>query len=46
VACVLGLNTEGGSKQVGLAAMKAAVWISMLVLVLDFFLTWAFQPVV
>jgi phospholipid/cholesterol/gamma-HCH transport system permease protein len=41
-ACTLGLQAQGGSKAVGLAAMKAAVWISILVLLMDFFLSWVF----
>jgi len=41
-ACTLGLQASGGSRAVGMAAMKAAVWISVLVLLMDFFLSWAF----
>jgi phospholipid/cholesterol/gamma-HCH transport system permease protein len=42
VSCTLGLQASGGSRAVGIAAMKAAVWISVLVLLMDFFLSWAF----
>jgi phospholipid/cholesterol/gamma-HCH transport system permease protein len=41
-ACTLGLQARGGSRAVGMAAMKAAVWNSILVLLMDFFLSWVF----
>lgn len=40
VSCTIGLGARGGSKQVGLAAMQSAIWVSILVLMANFLLTW------
>lgn len=42
VCVTLGLSTKGGARQVGVSAMRSAVWIAVLVIVLDFALTWWF----
>ena len=40
IALTIGLQTRGGSRQVGLATTYATVWAAITVLVSDFFLTW------
>lgn len=45
IACIsgtIGMMTTGGAKDVGKATTKSAVWISITVIILDFFLTWIF----
>lgn len=42
ISCTLGLNTKGGAKDVGLTTTRAVVWISISIMVADFFLTWIF----
>ena len=43
VSASFGMSTVGGSKNVGLAAMKTAVWVSITVLLIDVLLTWVFK---
>ena len=45
VACYQGFNAEGGAKGVGLATTRAVVYASVLVLVLDYFLTDILLPI-
>jgi len=42
ISCTIGLNTRGGAKDVGLATIRAVVWTSISIIILDFLLTWAF----
>jgi phospholipid/cholesterol/gamma-HCH transport system permease protein len=42
VSCYLGVTTRGGARQVGISAMKAAVWVAVVVVVADLALTWLF----
>jgi phospholipid/cholesterol/gamma-HCH transport system permease protein len=42
VCVTLGLSTKGGAREVGLSAMRSAVWIAILVIMFDFVLTWWF----
>ncbi len=43
VSVQFGMSAEGGSQDVGLAAMKTAVWVSVTVLLADLGLTWIFR---
>jgi ABC-type transporter Mla maintaining outer membrane lipid asymmetry permease subunit MlaE len=43
VSVQYGMSAEGGSQDVGLAAMKTAVWVSVTVLLADLGLTWIFR---
>ncbi|XVJ52260.1 MAG: ABC transporter permease [Vampirovibrio sp.] len=38
-----GMTVQGGAQDVGLAAMKTAVWVSVTVLLADLVLTWLFR---
>jgi phospholipid/cholesterol/gamma-HCH transport system permease protein len=42
IACTVGLTTKGGAKDVGLSTTKAAVAVSLTIVVVDFVLTWIF----
>jgi len=42
ISCTVGLNTRGGAKDVGLSTTRAVVWISIAIIIADFFLTWIF----
>ncbi len=42
ISCTIGLNTRGGAKDVGLSTTRAVVWISIAIIIADFFLTWVF----
>jgi phospholipid/cholesterol/gamma-HCH transport system permease protein len=42
ISCTVGLNAKGGARDVGLSTTKAVVWISVTIIVTDFFLTWIF----
>ncbi len=42
ISCTIGLNARGGAKDVGLSTTRAVVWISIVIIVADFFLTWIF----
>jgi phospholipid/cholesterol/gamma-HCH transport system permease protein len=42
ISCTVGLNTKGGAREVGLSTTKAVVWISIAIIIADFFLTWIF----
>jgi phospholipid/cholesterol/gamma-HCH transport system permease protein len=42
VSCYLGVTTRGGARQVGVSAMKAAVWVAVVVVIADLALTWFF----
>jgi phospholipid/cholesterol/gamma-HCH transport system permease protein len=43
ISITFGLNTVGGSREVGYSAMKTAVWVSIAVLMADLLFTWAFK---
>jgi phospholipid/cholesterol/gamma-HCH transport system permease protein len=43
VSVQYGMTAKGGSQDVGLAAMKTAVWVSVTVLLADLGLTWIFR---
>jgi phospholipid/cholesterol/gamma-HCH transport system permease protein len=43
ISASLGIETKGGSQDVGLAAMKTAVWVSVTVLLADLAITWCFK---
>jgi len=43
VSAKFGMHTKGGSREVGLAAMKTAVWVSITTLIADLGLTWIFK---
>lgn len=42
ISCTVGLNAKGGAREVGLSTTKAVVWISITIIITDFFLTWIF----
>lgn len=42
ISCTVGLQTEGGAKDVGLSTTRAAVATALTIVVVDFFLTWIF----
>lgn len=42
ISCHVGLSTKGGAREVGLSTTKAVVWISIVLIIADFFLTWIF----
>ena len=42
ISCNVGLRTRGGARDVGLSTTKAVVWISIVLIVTDFILTWIF----
>jgi phospholipid/cholesterol/gamma-HCH transport system permease protein len=42
ISCTIGLNTRGGAKDVGLATTRAVIWISIVIIIADFLLTWVF----
>jgi phospholipid/cholesterol/gamma-HCH transport system permease protein len=42
ISCTIGINTKGGAQDVGRSTTKAVVWISIVIIVADFFLTWIF----
>lgn len=42
ISCTVGINTKGGAQDVGRSTTKAVVWISIVIIVTDFFLTWIF----
>lgn len=42
ISCTVGLNARGGAKDVGLSTTKSVVWISITIIITDFFLTWIF----
>jgi phospholipid/cholesterol/gamma-HCH transport system permease protein len=42
ISCHVGLKTRGGARDVGLSTTKAVVWISIVLIVTDFLLTWIF----
>jgi phospholipid/cholesterol/gamma-HCH transport system permease protein len=42
ISCTVGLNAKGGARDVGLSTTKAVVWISIIIIITDFFLTWIF----
>lgn len=41
LACHYGLNTRGGAEGVGMACTKAVVYSALVIVILDFFITWA-----
>lgn len=42
ISCTVGLNARGGARDVGLSTTKAVIWISITIIIADFFLTWIF----
>jgi len=42
ISCNVGLRTRGGARDVGLSTTRAVVWISIVLIVADFLLTWIF----
>ena len=42
ICCHIGLSTKGGARQVGLSTTRATVWVSIMVVLADFFLSWVF----
>lgn len=42
ISCTIGLLAKGGARDVGLSTTKAVVWISVTILITDFFLSWVF----
>ena len=42
ICCHIGLSTRGGASQVGQSTTRATVWVSVMVVVVDFFLSWLF----
>ena len=42
ISCTVGISTKGGAQDVGRSTTKAVVWISIVIIVADFFLTWIF----
>jgi phospholipid/cholesterol/gamma-HCH transport system permease protein len=42
IACTVGLYTRGGAKEVGQATTRSAVWTAVVIILLDFVLTWFF----
>lgn len=42
ISCTTGLNARGGAKEVGLSTTRAVVWISITIMIADFFLSWIF----
>jgi len=42
ISCHVGLSTKGGARDVGLSTTKAVVWISIVLIIADFMLTWIF----
>ncbi|MEM0952131.1 MAG: ABC transporter permease [Cyanobacteria bacterium P01_H01_bin.74] len=42
ISCTLGLNTKGGARDVGLSTTRSVIWISVVIIVTDFFFSWVF----
>ncbi len=42
ISCTVGISTKGGAQDVGRSTTKAVVWISIIIIIADFFLTWIF----
>ena len=43
VCATQGLNTKGGAKEVGEAVTKSAIWTTVMILILDYLVTWILQ---
>ncbi len=43
VCATRGLLTKGGAKEVGVAVTKSAIWTTVVILVLDYLITWMLQ---
>lgn len=43
VCATRGLNTKGGARQVGIAVTQAAIWTTIVILILDYLVTWILQ---
>jgi len=43
VCATKGLNTRGGAKEVGVAVTKSAIWTTVVILILDYLITWILQ---
>lgn len=42
ICCTQGLNTRGGAREVGQSTTMSSVWMTLTILVFDYFLTWMF----
>jgi phospholipid/cholesterol/gamma-HCH transport system permease protein len=42
ICCSMGLSTSGGASEVGRSATRAAVWTAIVVIIVDFLLTWIY----
>jgi len=40
VCTTRGLNTKGGAKEVGISVTKSAIWTTVVILILDYLITW------
>ncbi len=43
VCATQGLNTRGGAREVGIAVTKSAIWTTVVILILDYLVTWITQ---
>ncbi len=43
VCATQGMNTKGGAKEVGIAVTKSAIWTTVVILILDYLITWITQ---
>lgn len=42
ISCTVGISTKGGAREVGRSTTRSVVWISIVTIIVDFFLTWIF----
>jgi len=43
VCATRGMETRGGAKEVGIAVTKSAIWTTVVILILDYLITWIMQ---
>ena len=43
VCATRGLNTKGGAREVGIAVTQSAIWTTVVILILDYLVTWIMQ---
>ena len=43
VCATKGLDTKGGAREVGIAVTKSAIWTTVVILILDYLVTWIMQ---
>lgn len=43
VCATQGMNTRGGAREVGIAVTKSAIWTTIVILILDYLITWIIQ---